>query len=277
VNQVVGGVLAKYQECFEIVIFAYTFLSNHVHILAQAPESNLWEFEQAVNREIAKRVNRLRNTRGHFWERRYDEQIAVEEADVLEGFLYVTCNAVSHGLVEHPLLWPGLNSYEQCLDGKDRVCLFTDYTSYGKACRRRKNKGKPIRLRDYQSEHVLHLTPLPQYAQLSAEERRELLTGLIKQRSARVKKERRAQGLGFLGREKVLAQRHTSVPRKVKRRPRPICYTKSFAAKKQFMAWFCPWLESFREASRRFRAGELLVDFPEHSIRPPIHYSLLSA
>ena len=83
--------------------------------------------------------------------------------------------------------------------------------------------------------------------------------------------------MGFLGREKIMAQRHTDVPRNVKRFPRPICYTKSFETKKRFMEWYFPWLESYREASRRFRSGELLVQFPEHSIRPPVHYSLLSA
>jgi len=60
----------------------------------------------------------------------------------------------------------------------------------------------------------------------------------------------------------------------VKRFPKPICYTKSLEAKKHFMAWFRPWLESFREASRRFRGGDFSAKFPEHSIRPPIHYSL---
>lgn len=276
-NQIVGGVIARYQELFSVVVYAYTVLSNHIHLLVLAPLQNLWRFEQAVNREIAKRINRLRNTRGHFWERRYDEQMVAAEGDVLEAFLYTVCNAVSHGLVEHPALWPGLNCYAHVLDEKDRVYVFNDYTAFSRACARAKHTGEQVSIKDFQTKHRLHITPLPEFKHLSSEERRAVLAKLIQRRVVRLKKERRAQGLGFLGREKILRQRFTAVPRSVKRAPRPICYTKSWEAKKRFMGWFMPWLESYREASRRFRSGEFLVQFPEHCIRPPLHYSLHAA
>jgi REP element-mobilizing transposase RayT len=277
VNQIVGGVIARYQELFSVVIYAYTITSNHIHLLVLAPLGNLWRFEQAVNRELAKRINRLRNTRGHFWERRYDEQMVAGEGDALEAFLYTVCNSVSHGLVEHPALWPGLNCYAHVLDEKDRIYAFTDYTAFRKACTRAKHTGERVSIRDFQTQHTLRITPLPEFKHLSAEERRAALLKLIQQRVARIKKERKAQGLGFLGREKILRQRHTAVPRSVKRAPRPICYTKSREAKKRFMEWFFAWLESYRQASKRFRAGEFLVQFPKHCLRPPLHYSLQTA
>jgi putative transposase len=273
VNEIIGGVLARYQEHFSIVIYAYVVLSNHLHILASAPEKNLWKFEQAVNREIAKRIHKLRGTRGHFWERRYDEQMVAEEGDVVEAFLYVMCNPVSHGLVEHPALWPGLNCYAHVLDEKDRGYTFTNYTAYRKACRRAKRKGDKAKINDYQTQHMLRITTLPQYEHLSAEERKVVLSTLIKQRVARIKKERKKQGQSFLGRSNILRQRHTEAPRTVKRMPRPICYTKSWEAKKRFLAWFLPWLTAFREASRRFRSGEFQVQFPPFCLVPPLHYS----
>ena len=270
-NQIVGGVIAKYQEWFSIVIFAYAVLGNHLHILARAPRKNLWRFEQAVNREIAKRVNRLRNRRGHFWERRYDEQMAAEESDIIEAFLYVICNAVSHGLVEHPALWPGLNCYSHVFDEKDRVFTFTNFTAYNR-CKATKT-GKRVSLRDFQTEHRLQLTPLPQFEHLSPEERRVVISKLISQRILRLKHERKVQGLGFLGREVIMRQRFTDVPRHVKRLPKPICYTKSWEAKQRFMQWFLPWVEMYREASRRFRSGDFLVRFPDNCLMPPCHYS----
>ena len=167
VNQIIGGILAKYQEAFSIIICAYAVLSNHLHLMVKAPKGNLWRFEQAVNRKIAKRINKMRNIRGHFWERRYDEQMLAEESDMLEAFLYVTCNAVSHGMVEHPSLWPGLNCYLHVLDEKNRVCIFADYTAYGKASRKAENKEMVLNIKDYQKEHKLHLSPLPQYKNLA--------------------------------------------------------------------------------------------------------------
>lgn len=273
VNQIVGGVLARYQEAFSIIIYAYTVLGNHIHLLARAPQGNLWAFEQAVNREVAKRINRLRGISGHFWGRRYDEQIAPEDADALEAFLYVICNAVSHGLVEHPLLWPGLSCYAQALDGKPRTYRFVDYTAYGRACRRAKNRGKRVCIKDYETEHTLTLTPLPQFEALSEEERGKVIKKLVGDRVKRIKEERSGQGKGFLGREKIQQQKWSSVPREVKRLKRPLCYTKNWQTKKEFMAWYFPWLESYREASRRYRSGERLVDFPEHCLMPPHHYS----
>ena len=52
VTQIIGGILAKYQQTFSIIIYAY------------------------------------------------HEQMVAEENDAFEAFLYVTCNAGSHGLVE---------------------------------------------------------------------------------------------------------------------------------------------------------------------------------
>lgn len=274
VNQIVGGVIARYQEMFSILIFAYTVLGNHIHLLVQAPDKNLWKFEQAVNREIAKRINKYRNRRGHFWGRRYDEQICPELADVLEALLYVTLNAVNHGLVENALLWPGLNCYQQLLDGKDRIFYFTNYTAYEKARRRAGRRGGKVNIRDFQTEHTLHLTPIPQFEELSQEERRKELKKLLRERTIRIKKERKENGQGFLGREKILRQKFSDVPQNVKRSPKPLCYTRCWETKKEFMAWFFPWVTSYREASRRFRSGEFDVEFPEHCLRPPLHYSL---
>ncbi len=273
-NQIIGGVLAKYQQTFSIIIYAYTVLSNHLHILTRAPKGNLWRFEQAVNREIAKRINKLRNNRGHFWERRYDEQMLAEENDIIEAFLYVTCNPVSHGLVEHPALWPGLNCYAHALSEIDRVYTFTDYTAFGKACRMAKNTGKRVSIKEFQSEHKLQLTPLPQYKKHSSKERQRVISKLIAERVAEIKQERKRNRLGFLGRKAVMQQHHSNIPQNVKRSPRPICYTKSWEAKKRFMEWFFPWLEAFYEASRQFRSGKLTAKFPEHSIMPPYHYTL---
>lgn len=45
VNKVIGGVYARYQEILKIKLFAYTVMSNHQHLLAQAPLGNLNVFE----------------------------------------------------------------------------------------------------------------------------------------------------------------------------------------------------------------------------------------
>ena len=274
INQLVGGVIAKYQGVYGILVYAYIVLGNHIHMLVRQPKRNLWRFEQAVNREVAKRVNKLRKRQGHFWGRRYDEQICSTEEDALAALIYILLNPVNHGLVEHPLLWPGLNCFQQLRDGEDRFFPFVNYTAYETAKKRAKKRGGKVSIKDFSEEHPLHLTPLPQFKKLSQEERWAAIQDLLVSGITRIKKERKAKGLGFLGRDAILKQRHSNVPRNVKHSPKPICYAKTLEVKKLFLEWYIPWRESYREASRRFRQGEFLVQFPEDCLHPPLHYSL---
>lgn len=269
-NGTIGGIVAKYQEQFGIIIYAYTFLGNHYHLLLRAPRGNLWLFEQAINREIAKRINWKRKRRGHFWGHRYNDPEVLEASDALEGLLYVVCNAVSHGLVDHPKHWPGLNCFWQLKDGRDRFFPFTDYTEYGRA----KRKYGHARLDDFKSVYPLKLSPLPELERLSIQEQNDFLSPLIEKRVQDIRTERKKAGQGFLGRKNILRQSPFSYPMEVKRRPCPLCYTKSFEAKLRFMKSYFPWLEAYREASRKFRSGMLDVEFPPYSIRPPLLYLL---
>ena len=271
-NQIIGGILAKYQEAFSIIIYAYTVLGNHIHMIARAPMGNLWRFEQAVNREIARRTNVHRNRRGHFWERRYDEQIIAEENDILEAFLYVVCNAVRHGIVDHPILWKGINCYSHVIDESDRTYKFTNYTEYRRALNKAKNTGETVLLSDYQTEHKLKISPIPQYEKLSQRDRKAKMIDIIKSRILRIRKERKKQGLGFLPQDKFAKQRFTDIPRNVKRLPKPICWTKDIEAKRRFMEWYFSWLEAYQKASKLFRSGKFKISFPEYSLLPPMHY-----
>ncbi len=274
VNSVLGGIVAKYQEAYGIILYAYIFLGNHYHLLVKAPQGNLWRFAQALNREIAKRVNWLRKRRGHFWQRRYDAQIVLEKEDALEALLYVLSNPTHHGLVDHPKLWPGVHSYWHIIDGEDREYLFTNYTEYRKAKVSARLTGKQLSLEDFQTKHSLALTPLPQFEHLSLTERNNLLLPLLEERIMRIRKEKQTSGEGFLGRKNILKQHPSFFPTHIKRTPRPLCYTKSFKAKKIFIKYYLAWEAHYREASKKFRQGNLYIQFPRFSIRPPLLYTL---
>ena len=264
-NQIVGGVIAKYQQKYGITLYAYIFLSNHYHLLLRAPKANLWRFEQAVNREIAKRVNRYRNREGHFWARRYDEQIVVKKADVLSALLYIVCNAVKHKLIDSPYKWPGISCIKQLLTQKDEVYYFTDYTAYSKA----RLKDKNAKLEDFKIKYNLKISPIPELAKLSFKNRIKFLRSEI----ARELSKYLEQINSFLGKEKILKQSPFSRPRVVSKRKRPICYTKDFLAKLNFIEEvYKPWNESYQIASLKFRKGELDSLFPEFSIKPPLLY-----
>ena len=272
-TECVAGVIARYQEAFNIELYAACVLSNHYHLLSQAPEGQLALFAENINREIALRVNRMIGREGTFWGRRYDDQITIEQYDAVDGLLYVLTNPTKHGLVAHPKSWPGVSTYWQTLGAKDRVYAFTHYTEYHKAKRSAERWGEYVSISDYQTQHTLRVSPLPYFKRLSDRERIEKLNTLLEARTRKLCRERRAAGKGFLGRKAVLQQPAQGVfPEEVSKSPRPRCRTCNPEARREFIEEEKARVAWYTEASKKYRLGDYEVLFPPYSFRPPLHH-----
>lgn len=257
VNKIIGGVLARYAEIFGIEILAFNFLSNHKHVLYRAPLGDADEFEENVNREIARRINWKLQRCGKFWSRRYDDEPVLSDEDLLEAFLYVTTNATRHGLVEHPSLWPGLSSYQQSITEEVQIFPFHHYSAAEEE--------------DRITYHILELTPLPQFADMPPAERKARVKALIDERAQSICESRRAVGLGFLGAEAVKLQDPFDTPSSVSRSPRPYCYTKDADLRRQFKESARLRRALYIEASMRYRLGDKEAKFPSFTFKPPLH------
>lgn len=257
VNRIIGGIFARYAELLSISIYALKVLSNHYHILIQAPLGNADEFEENVNREIARRLNWKNRRTGKFWYRRYDDLKVITENDLLQAFLYVTTNAVKHGLVENPALWPGITSYHQSLGDKSVKYPFHHYSA---------EEGE-----EKVTYHTLKITPLPQFAHISKHERLTVVKRYIEEKTDTLVKERREAGLGFLGVEAIKAQDPNDTPLSVARSPRPCVYTKDISLYKEHRMAMALRRQMYDEASRRYRLGDLAVEFPIYTFKPPLH------
>lgn len=257
VNKEIGGIIARYQEILRIKIYALDVLSNHYHIIIQAPKGNSDEFEENVNREIARRINWKNRRVGKFWHRRYDDLKVLTEKDLLEAFLYVTTNAVKHGLVHDPSLWPGITSYHQSLSEKSVQYPFYHYSA---------QEGE-----ERITYHNLTITPLPQFEGMEKKERVATIKKLIDERTETLVNKRKEAGLGFLGVEMIKAQSPYDTPETVSRSPRPCAYTKDPTLIREHRREASYRKELYAEASRRYRLGELDVVFPAHTFKPPLH------
>lgn len=272
-NEIIGGVIARYIERCRVDLYGYVVLSNHYHFVVSGPEGSLPELEENVNREIARRVNAYLRREGHFWGRRYDDEITITPVDALEGLLYVTTNPVKHGLVTHPKQWPGLSCYEQLMRNTEKTYYFTHYTEYSAALRRARFTGEVVRKSDYQTAHTLKLKPIPIFEHLSRHERTEKLRQLIETRTSKLYRDRLDKGLGFIGRKAVLNQPiQGSFPREVSKSPRPICYTKDPVAKGIYKAENQIRKSWYKKASIKFRSGDYNAVFPPYCIKPPLHH-----
>ncbi len=257
INKIVGGVIARYQEIFQIEIFAVIVLSNHFHLIARARLGNLDEFMENVDREIARRLNYKHQRRGKFWSRRYRAQLIPNDVDLEEAFLYIITNAVKHGLARHPSEWPGISSYEQTLDEKPRTYPFYHHSE------KEEDKKKTY--------HDLTISPLPAYKDLSKEERTKKLSDLIEARTKRLVEERESKGQGFISPEMVKAADPFDSPSTTNRSPTGTCYSKSFETIRKYRKIEAQRRSSYNLCSMRYRLGELTIQFPDHTYKPPLH------
>lgn len=257
VRRIIGGIIARYAEILGIELFAANFLSNHYHLLIRALGGNADEFEENVNREIARRINWINHREGKFWERRYDDQPILNEDDLLEAFLYITTNPVKHGLIRDPATWPGFNTCNMSINEKGETYSFNHYSAENVA--------------DRITHHTIVIKPLPQFAALSSKKRKEKIGQLINERTKLLIEERKANGMGFLGLEAIKEQDPNDKPISVSRSPRPHCYSKNPEVIKEHRRNVLNRRDQYTEASARYRLGDVNALFPEYSFKPPLH------
>ena len=257
-TKLIGGILARYQELLGVEIYAYTILSNHIHLLIKAPRGNSDEFIENINREIARRINWKYHREGALWGRRYSEQIVLdEEEDLLEAFLYVTLNPTRHGLIKDSSKWKGLSSFHHSLrDSTPRRFHFTHYSV-------KNEEDIPVK-----TTHSLTLSPLPQFKELSAKARGKKIKSLLYRRLREYWEQR--GDVPYLGQERIDEQLPGDTPRNVSRSPRPHCYTKCAHKLREYLQERRLLIARYAEASFQFRLGRLDTQFPAFTFKPPL-------
>lgn len=99
---------------YKKAVYAYTLMSNHVHLLLQAPTREAlgcplrWFLTQT-----AKAFHQARGDQGHFWEHRYRACLVVDDLYALAALRNLDRNPVRAGLVEDPVAyaWSGCTAY----------------------------------------------------------------------------------------------------------------------------------------------------------------------
>ena len=262
-NEIIGGVFARYQSLYRIEIFAIIVLSNHYHLLARAPEGNIPRFFESVNREIAQRVNRYLGRQGFVWSRRYDDLIVLEEEDALEALLYIVTNNVKHALGSHSRNWPGINSYSQSLGAKNKTYRFCNYTKY---------YAELVRKSDFEIEYTLEISSLGSFPKLKKIIETKL-PKLIEERIQKLVAEHKREGRVVMSRKAILTQPlQGKYPKETNKTRRPICYTRSPEALASYAQERRLISAGYTDASCRFRQEDYSVAFPLHTIKPPAHH-----
>ena len=99
--------LREMLRTYAVPLYAYTLMSNHLHLLLQAPKLDaLGRPLRWFMTETAKAFHRLRGRRGHFWERRYRAGLVDDDFYALAALRYLDRNPVRAGLVADPATYP---------------------------------------------------------------------------------------------------------------------------------------------------------------------------
>jgi putative transposase len=101
------ALLREMLRTYEVTLYAYTLMANHLRLLLQAPQA------EALGRplrwfmtESARAFHRARGRRGHFWERRFRACLVEDDLYALAALRYLDRNPVRAGLVEDPATYP---------------------------------------------------------------------------------------------------------------------------------------------------------------------------
>ncbi len=110
---------------YEVTVYAYTLMSNHLHLLLQAPtHAALGRPLRWFMTETARAFDQARGRRGHFWERRYRACLVDDDLYALAALRYLDRNPVRAGLVADPTTYPWSSCAAYALGTPNRMATF---------------------------------------------------------------------------------------------------------------------------------------------------------
>ena len=127
----------KLLDKYELDIWAYCLMPNHVHMVVVPPDMNtMSRYLAKLHRDYARRTNSLHEWGGHLWQERF-YSVVMEEAHTLSAMRYVELNPVRSGLVRDPEDWPWSSAranlglaVDRLLSTRPRSVVVDDWQSY---------------------------------------------------------------------------------------------------------------------------------------------------
>lgn len=261
---------AKYATSYGVKLYALAIEGNHVHGVMDFPHLNRADFMRDLNSSIARAVPRHvpEYDGGRLWGRRYSAEILPEAADVEDRFFYTVLQPVQDGLVKRISEYPGYNCFHDAVHGIPRKFKVVQWGAYNKA----KERDASVQVKDYVITVTLCYERLPGYEHLSQKEYVRMMHRKLEERRVAAIKNRLAEGLGYMPVEKLKELKPGAYPKRTKsstrfsHRPRVLCNCP--VRREECKSWYFLNLSLYREASIKYRAGDLTVTFP-HGMYPP--------
>jgi hypothetical protein len=269
-EEAILGYAARYATRYEVTMYALAIEGNHIQKVAVFPKANRSHFMRDFNSVVARAVARFQRNYpgGPLWARRYSAEYLVASPDIEDRFFYTVLQPVNDGLVDDIREYPGYNCFEDAITGKERTCKVVRWKEYNDA--RRWNPS--VSIEEFTELCVLRYHRLPGYENLSPKEYESTMRKKLKERTEAVLQARK--GKPSVGAARLLETTPGARPKQTKtsgpRDHRPRVLSKDPARRSLGEAWYFSIYFGYKESSKRYRAGELDVEFPAGTYKPPL-------
>ena len=266
-NSIVLGTLGRAQRRYDMRIHAFTFLSNHYHLLLSALSAHqLAAFMGYFNGNLAKEVARLHQWKDKVWSRRYQAILVSSESSAqIQRLRYILAHGAKEGLVASPRDWPGASSLAALLEGQALEGLWFDRTREYSTRVRQDIYTED----DFATTENVHLEPLPCWNHLTAETYRQRILEMVHDIEQETAAAHAQAGTVPLGLHKLRRQRVEEHPERLQRSPAPLAHCASKRMRWLYWEAYGWFYAAYRDAADKLKAGHLEVAFPEGSFLPP--------
>ena len=275
-TRLIAGVLVKAALVHpDVLIFAYAFMSNHIHLLLQGSSKSVASFVGYLKREITLRWGHSKEVGwyGPMWSEYISTALPTENSQI-QCLKYILSQGVKEGLVAAPQLWPGVHASKQLLAGTPLRGDWFNSTKWtiARDAERRKKRPKAVKKNDYYESYELTLTPIAPWKDLSPDKYCEKISKLVDEIVEEGKVARRGRKpLGVKAILQIPLNYKSELPVQpwFENRRRMICWSDPKADEtKSYLKRYWRFQREFRAASDAFLAGDLTVEFPPGAFRP---------
>lgn len=264
------AIMARAKELYPVELYAFGGLSNHLHwLIGVSDVRELAGFMGYVKSNIAREAGRIVDWPEKFWGRRYRAiPISNEEAALVGRLRYVLSHGVKENLVLRCRDWPGIQCIDALTEGQPLEGIWQDRTREYEASRH----GKDVDPDSFIEHYELVLDPLPCWQDLPKEENHRRISEIVDEIDAESARRVVLGGQPPLGAAAVRKQHPHDRPPRTKKSPAPPVHAATKAVREQMIAAYRLFVAAYREASARFRAGLLTVEFPPGCFPPAPPY-----
>lgn len=269
-ERAVLGYAAKFSARYGVRVYALAIEGNHIQGTAHFPNANRSSYMRDFNSCVARAVPRYTPEfpGGRLWGRRFSAEFLPDNDDIEDRFFYTVLQPVQDGLVEKISDYPGYNCFHDAINGIERKFKVVRWGEYNAA--RRWNVE--VSVKAFTDTVKLSYARLPGYEHLSQREYAKLMREKLENRRKQIVDKRAAKGLGFVGRERLLklprGRRAKNTKRSARHDFRPRILAVCAKRRAKWVAWYFDVFFAFKDASKRYRSGEVDVAFPEGTYKP---------